>query len=261
MKVDPFRTDIGRRIFQHRYMQGPNDHWGALSRRVVEDVCGTRWGTEPFPLMSLEDRKRLQYYIEQMKFIPGGRYLYYAGRPLHFFNNCFLLKAEEDSREEWGNLLKRCSDALMSGGGIGIDHSIIRPSGRILQRTGGISSGPLPLMSSINEHGRNVMQGGSRRSAILQLLNWLHEDIYMFLHAKDWSDEIVALKAQDYTFPAPFDQSNISISWDTEFIEGYLCDNEIPDLWYESVEQMLRTGEPGHRYNFYENEHETLTNA
>lgn len=69
----------------------------------------------------------------------------------------------------------------MSGGGIGVDYSLLRPSGRTLSRTGGISSGPLPLMSSVNEIGRNVMQGGSRRSAIYASLNWQHEDIINFL--------------------------------------------------------------------------------
>ena len=33
--------------------------------------------------------------ITDLKFIPGGRYLYYAGRENKFFNNCYLLKAED----------------------------------------------------------------------------------------------------------------------------------------------------------------------
>jgi ribonucleoside-diphosphate reductase alpha chain len=57
-------------------------------------------GTPP-KLMSDYDRRQLAEYIKEMKFIPGGRYLYYAGRPAHFFNNCYLLRAEEDTREEW----------------------------------------------------------------------------------------------------------------------------------------------------------------
>ena len=35
-----------------------------------------------------------------MKLI-GGDILYYAGRPYKSYNNCFLLRAEEDTREEW----------------------------------------------------------------------------------------------------------------------------------------------------------------
>ena len=67
--------------------------------------------------------------VRELKFIPGGRYLYYAGRPNKFFNNCYLLKAEEDSREDWANLSWKSESCLMTGGGIGVDYSIYRPEG------------------------------------------------------------------------------------------------------------------------------------
>ena len=92
--------------------------------------------------------------------MPGGRYIYYAGRPAHYFNNCFMLKAEEDTREEWASLAKRATSCLMVGGGIGVDYSIIRPEGRPIRRTGGVASGSISLMTMLNEIGRNVMQGG-----------------------------------------------------------------------------------------------------
>lgn len=254
-----FKTLFAESIFRAKYANGPDDTWPKLCRRLVEDVCGTRWGTES-PLMSKDDRDQLTQYIIEMAFIPGGRYLYYAGRPLHFYNNCFALKAEEDTREEWGNLIHRVSDCLMSGGGIGVDYSVIRPRGRTLMRTGGTASGPIPLMYSINEYGRNVQQGGSRRSAILATLNWQHGDIQEFIYSKNWNDEIQRLKANDFNFPAPLDMTNISINWDTEFAEEYSID-ALPKLWYESIKQMCKTGEPGHCYNFWENEKETLRNA
>ena len=135
-----------------------DDTWDALAERLVEDVCGTRWGKDR-ALMSDSDRSTLVDYIKEMKFLPGGRYLYYAGRMNSFFNNCFLLRGEEDTREEWGSLLKRASDCLMTGGGIGVDYSRFRAAGKPLSRTGGISSGPIPLMQSINEHGREKKIG------------------------------------------------------------------------------------------------------
>ena len=256
MNTFKWKTPFAERIFRNKYACDPDDSWPILARRLVEDVCGTRWGTQ-HPMLSKDDLAQLEQYIREMKFVPGGRYLYYAGRPLHFYNNCFCLKAEEDTREEWGSLLKRSSDCLMSGGGIGVDYSILRPSGRRLQRTGGVSSGPIPLMHSVNEVGRNVMQGGSRRSAIFASLNWQHEDIEAFLNAKDWSDKIKQLKAEDFNFPAPLDMTNMSIGWDTDFIRQ----GEPNELWYKSITQMCRTGEPGHCYNFYGNEKDTLRNA
>jgi len=251
-----WKTPFAETIFQNKYAQGNNDTWPKLCKRLIDDVCGTRKNTLP-ELMTKEDRKQLLQYMIEMKFIPGGRYLYYAGRPLHFYNNCFCLKAEEDTREEWGNLIHRVSDCLMSGGGIGVDYSLLRPKGAALKRTGGTASGPLPLMNSVNEYGRNVMQGGSRRSAMLASLNWQHGDIQDFLTAKNWSTTIRRLKGEDFNFPAPLDMTNISINWDTDFIKR----KTLPSIWYDSIKQMCHTGEPGHAYNFGENENDTLRNA
>jgi len=255
MKSNRFKTDIARNVFKNKYAQGPNDTWDALCDRLVEDVCGTRWGTER-PLMSDGDRKQLAQYMKEFKFVAGGRYLYYAGRAAKFYNNCYLLRAEEDSREEWSNVTWRAMSCLMTGGGIGIDYSRLRASGKPLTRTGGTASGPIPLMYAINEIGRNVMQGGSRRSAIYASLNWQHEDIPIFLGAKNWSSEVKALKATDFNFPAPLDMTNISVNYDDAW--GFDPNNPV---FLQNVRQAMETGEPGFSFNFGTKQNETLRNA
>jgi len=182
--MSEFKNSFAESIFYHKYAQGNADSWHNLAIRLVEDVCG---GMQKgiHPLLSKDEREQLIEYIRTMKFIPGGRYLYYAGREAHFFNNCYLLRAEQDTREEWGELMQRATSALMSGGGIGIDYSRLRGAGRVLSRTGGRASGPIPLMQAINEIGRNVMQGGSRRSAMYASLNWQHDDV---MHPDDECD-------------------------------------------------------------------------
>ena len=258
MQINRFKTSFAERIFKQKYAQGPNDTWDALSERLVEDVCGSRWGKER-PLMSDEDRQELVEHIKCMRFIPGGRYLYYAGRPNHYYNNCFLLRGEEDTREEWGELVKRATNCLMTGGGIGVDYSRFRASGKPLSRTGGISSGPLPLANAINEIGRSVMQGGSRRSAIYASLNWLHEDIPLFMKIKNWSDQIKQIKAEDFNFPATLDMTNISINYDNKW--KYNADRANLHTFVENCRQAMMTGEPGFSFNFDEKENETLRNA
>lgn len=255
-----FKTALAEDIFYRKYAQGgDSDSWPLLAERLVEDVCGTRWGTE-HALMSKEDRSQLQQYITDMKFIPGGRYLYYAGKTAKYFNNCFCLKAEEDTREEWAALTQRAVSCLMTGGGIGVDYSVLRPSGKRLSRTGGVSSGPIPLMKIMNEVGRNVMQGGSRRSAIWAGLNWQHDDIEEFLYVKDRDPLQEQILAQDINFPMDLDMTNISITWDDDFLRE--CkDGYVPSLWYDSIKQMCKTGEPGHAYNFGPAKNETLRNA
>jgi ribonucleoside-diphosphate reductase alpha chain len=267
MEHSRFKTPLAESIFKHKYALSEADNWDNLAIRVVEDVCGTRNGTERM-LMSAEDRKQLIQYIAEMKFIPGGRYLYYAGRPYKAYNNCYLLKCEEDTREEWSSVTHRAMSCLMTGGGIGIDYSILRPSGRLLSRTGGKASGPIPLMHTINEVGRNVMQGGSRRSAIYASLHWKHEDAPIFMHAKDWHGmkagsgdlSLWDLKQQDFNFPAPLDMTNISFNYDDEFLRT-LTNGSLPDMFVENVRQAMSTGEPGFSFNFGAKENETLRNA
>ena len=263
MEVARFKNSFGETIFRQKYAQGPGDTWDALTERMVDAVCGTVGGTSS-ALMSSDDRHQLSQYIKEMKFIPGGRYLYYAGRPFKAWNNCFLLRAEEDTREEWSNVTWRAMSCLMTGGGIGIDYSRLRPSGRALARTGGKASGPLPLMFAINEIGRNVMQGGSRRSAIYASLDGKHEDIPLFLKAKNWQDQYVGstgsslkdIKQDDFNFPAPLDMTNISVNYDDT--SGELTKNSV---FLENCRQAMMTGEPGFSFNFGDKINETLRNA
>ena len=262
MVKERFKTSFARDIFYGKYAQGPNDSWDNLVERLIEDVCGTRWGQQP-ALMSASDRADLGELIKEFKFVPGGRYLYYAGRTAKFYNNCYLLRAEEDTREEWANVTWRAMSCLMTGGGIGIDYSRLRAAGRALSRTGGTSSGPIPLMYSINEIGRNVMQGGSRRSAIYASLNWQHEDVPTYLRTKNWEDQVWTgrktngwLKKQNFNFPAPLDMTNISLNWDDAW--NFNPENEV---FLENCLQAMKTGEPGFSFNFGDKQNETLRNA
>ena len=263
-----FRSKFSEDIFNLKYSHTGCDTWEQLSRVLVEDVCGNlRQGEEA--LMRKEERKQLRAYITDLKFVPGGRYLYYAGRDKRFYNNCFLLGAEEDTREDWANLSWKAESCLMTGGGIGIDYSTYRESGRSLGGSGGLASGPIPKMQMINSIGANVMQGGSRRSAMYASLNWKHNDIPSFLTAKDWDTMPVGttgftfkqIKEQDFNFRAPLDMTNISVNYDTDWLVNYWNTGDVGEVFLSNVKQALRSAEPGFSFNFMENENETLRNA
>ena len=254
-----FRTSIGENVYNQKYSHDGKYTWPQLAKQLVSEVCSS--------YMAPDEVADLTQMVVDMKFLPGGRYLYYAGRDLKAYNNCYLLKGEEDTREEWGNLLKRASDCLMTGGGIGIDYSVFRPKGAYLGRTGGQASGPLPLMHSINEVGRNVMQGGSRRSAIYASLNWKHLDASAFLHMKDWHTMPVGkegytiwnAKQDDFNFAAPLDMTNVSLNYDDAWL--FKKDREKDPTFLDNCLQSMKTGEPGFSFNFGTKEKETLRNA
>ena len=257
--MSEFRNSFGENIFNHKYANHDGQSWSEKCELIGHDVTEN--------LMGAEDRKQLVQNMKDFKFLPGGRYIYYAGQQASFYNNCYLLKGEEDTREEWGQLLKRSSDCLMSGGGIGVDYSVFRPSGAPLGRTGGTASGPLPLMCSINEVGRNVMQGGSRRSAIYASLNWQHKDAWEFLRMKNWGDQPVAdgvsyadVKRFDFNGHAPLDMTNISLNYDNKFLD-HISNGHLPQIFIDNCIQALSTGEPGFSFNFGDKEDETLRNA
>lgn len=179
--------------------------------------------------------------------------------------NCFLLRAD-DSREGWSELLHKSSMSLMTGGGIGTVYSDIRAEGKLIRKTGGTATGPVALMQMVNECGRHIMQGGSRRSAIWAGLHWNHQDIFKFIHIKDWSSEIKTLKEKDFNFPAPLDGTNISVILDDLFFKAFQDEKHIlhshaQSVYWETVLQMLKTAEPGFSIDVGENAGENLRNA
>ena len=259
-----FRTNLGETVFKQKYASNPYETWADRAHTVVNYVCGDVDGDKN-NLMSKGDRDQLTQYISEFKFMPGGRYLWYSGRDARFFNNCYLLRLEDDSREEWAGVTQRAMSCLMTGGGIGVDVSICRPSGRQLRRTGGVASGPIPLLYTLNEVGRNVMQGGSRRSALYGSMNWQHEDAKTLLHAKNWHDmflgnqqeyTVADMKKLDFNYAAPLDMMNISLNYDDAWLNG-----NGDDVFTENCRQALMTGEPGFSFNFGEKQNETLRNA
>jgi ribonucleoside-diphosphate reductase alpha chain len=121
-------------------------------------------------------------------------------------------------------------------------------------------------MQMINEAGRGIMQGGSRRSAIWAGLSWKHPDIHKFIGMKNWIQEVRDLKLRDFNFPATLDGTNISVQLDDEFFEAYHDDKHVlhsqaQQVYWATVRQMLKTAEPGFSIDVGKNKGETLRNA
>ena len=245
-KFDVFSNKFAQDIFIQKYSLNGQETWSDTAKRVVDSVCGQ--------LLSPEDKETVYKAILERKFIPGGRYLYSAGRPFHQVNNCFLFRAD-DSREGWAELMYKVTSALMTGGGIGIDYSALRPEGALVKRTGGFSTGPIALMNMVNEAGRNIMQGGQRRSAIYASLNWRHADVFKFLKLKDHSPELKAQKEKDFNFVLPMELTNISVNYDTEFFiaiedEKHPLHLHAKTVYELNCRQAFSTAEPGFSFNF-----------
>lgn len=254
--TDVFSTQFALDIFKQKYSMDGLESWDETCRRVVKSVCGQ--------LLSVEDQEEIYKIMVERKFIPGGRYLYSSGRPFHQVNNCFLFRVH-DSREGWADAMDKSTAALMTGGGIGFDYSLLREEGAKISKTGGFSTGPLALMNMVNESGRYIMQGGQRRSAIWAGLNWKHPDIKKFIDIKNWSDDVKSIKEKDFNFPVPMELTNISVIYDTEFfmaMEDKKNANHklAKEVWESNCLQAFSTAEPGMSFNFRK-DNESLRNA
>src|SRR5271170_948893 len=211
--MSKFASDILRQKYSHLNKEGETENWDNIAYRVSKQVLKAVHA----PASQIEATRKL---ISERKFMPGGRYLAATGRLFHQVNNCFLFRGE-DSREGWADLMHKATLSLMTGGGIGCDYSDIRGEGKLIRKTGGFSTGPIALMQMVNESGRYIMQGGSRRSAIWAGLNWSHPDIQKFIRLKDWAPEVKAMKEKDFNFPAAMDMTNISVLLDDDFFTSY----------------------------------------
>jgi ribonucleoside-diphosphate reductase alpha chain len=253
---DVFGSKFAQNIFLQKYSMNGQETWKDTCKRVIDSVT--------MQYLPSDLKEEIFQAMLTRKFIPGGRYLYSAGREFHQVNNCFLFKAE-DSREGWSEAMQKATQSLMTGGGIGFDYSLLREEGALIRRTGGVSTGPIALMQMVNEAGRFIMQGGNRRSAIWSGLQWDHPDVFKFMHLKDYNDTIKALKEADYTFPVPMEGTNISVIYNTEFFIA-IENKQHPKhklawkVWEDNCKQAFSTAEPGMSFNFCKDS-ESLRNA
>ena len=132
------------------------------------------------------------------KFVPGGRILAGAGAENEkTFYNCYVIPVEarrdenrpklypgSDSREAIFDTIKTMVDIMSRGGGVGINWSVLRPSGGYLTRISGTSSGPVGWMDVASAAVGEVIQGGSRRGAAMFMLDDWHPDVLNFINAK-----------------------------------------------------------------------------
>src|SRR5438034_10315177 len=91
----PAEVSLGQfaeRIFKRTYAYSAQEEWAGCTARVAKFVANGDTILE----------RRFYNAILSRKFLPGGRYLYAAGREMPQTNNCRLMKPEE-SRDSWGH--------------------------------------------------------------------------------------------------------------------------------------------------------------
>lgn len=231
---------FSKEIFEQRYAL-PNENWHDFATRVSNYVA-----TAENDVKKKLYEDKFKEIILSNKFIPGGRICYGAGRTGYLLN-CFVGNDSMDSREGWAKTAYDMIMISMSGGGLGLDFSDVRPNGSPIGNNGGTCPGPVALMEMVNAIGHPIRAGGGRRVALMFSLDLDHPDIEEFLSYKLNKGKL--------------DLANVSVRCKetTKFIEAVKKDDDwtlkykgkvfktikAKKLWKTIVENAWKCAEPG----------------
>lgn len=185
--------------------------------------------------------KEFNWILEDWKFVPAGRILTGAGtdQNLTYFN-CYVIPSPKDSRGGIITSLGQMTEIMSRGGGVGMNLSSLRPKHAYVKGVNGRSSGSVSWGALFSFVTGLIEQGGSRRGALMLILNIWHPDILDFISSKREMDKIV--------------NANISVGITDDFMDAvkhdrewktYFPDTSDPtfnDSWDGDMEKWLREG-------------------
>jgi ribonucleoside-diphosphate reductase alpha chain len=121
--------------------------------------------------------------MNEGKALPSTPILMNSGTELGFLSACNVLPVEDDLGEIF-DAIKVAGMLQKMGGGVGFNFSKLRPTGDIISKTGGTSSGVVSFLQGFDACSKMVKQGGKRRGANMGLLAMWHPDILQWVNAK-----------------------------------------------------------------------------
>lgn len=233
---------FSKEIFRQRYAFTENENWEEACYRVASQMAKAET-----PEKYTKYQNKFFHELLSNRFCPGGRIWYNSGRNKPQLLNCFVLRADLDSKEGWGELSKEMIITSMTGGGCGIDFSDVRPNGAEIKGQKGEAPGPVELMKLINGNGAPVKAGGARRVALMFSLDLTHPDIEQFLDEKlklgqlDKANVSVRIKDMDEFINAIKNDEDLELSWKGKYHKKV----KAKKLWNKIVKNAWESAEPG----------------
>ncbi len=239
---------IRQKVFQDRYA------WKNKSGESVEEHPEQMWARVAKALAAVEApgkqsewETRFYQAMEDFKFVPAGRILAGAGTGHKVtFYNCFVLPSPEDSRGGIMDNLKDMVEIMSRAGGVGINLSSLRPRGSYIKTVNGTSSGPIPWgeLYSVATH-QVIQQGGSRRGALMLMLDDDHPDIEEFITVKKDQGRLLGANLSVCISDGFMKAVKADGDWELKWKGEVYRTVKAQELWQKICESAWASAEPG----------------
>lgn len=247
---------LARTVFEDRYAlkdengqrieDTPEQMWKRVSQAIAE--------SEKTPELQKDWAEKFYRLLENFDFVPGGRINAGAGSgvPLTFYN-CFVIPSPADSRSGIMESVTTMMEIMSRGGGVGVNLSSIRPRGTYVQGVNGTASGAVSFGALYSFVTGLIIQGGSRRGALMLMLNDDHPDIQEFITIKRTMGQVtnanLSVCISDPFMEAVKQDADWDLKWDDKVVRTI----KARELWNLICESAWAAGEPGlmfkDRYN------------
>jgi ribonucleoside-diphosphate reductase alpha chain len=241
-------TGLSKKVFDDRYAlksasgeqleQTPDQMWD----RVASAIAAVESTPQKREHWSGEFRKALSSF----QFVPGGRILSGAGTgvPVTFYN-CFVIPSPSDSREGILDSVKLMVEIMSRSGGVGVNLSSLRPRGAYVKGVNGTASGAVSFGGLYSYATGLIIQGGSRRGALMLMLDDDHPDIEEFITVKRTMGLItnanLSVCISDRFMEAVREDSDWDLQWEGKVFKTIRA----RELWDLICESAWTSGEPG----------------
>lgn len=190
-----------------------------------------------------EWEEKFRHALNDWKLVPAGRIAAGAGTndQLTLFN-CYVIPSPKDSRGGIMDTLTQMTEIMSRGGGVGINLSSLRPRRGVVKGVNGSSSGSVSWGGLFSYTTGLIEQGGSRRGALMLMLNDWHPDIMEFITIKQKRNLITNANlsigiSNDF-------MTAVKEDLDWEFIFPDTTDPEYDEIWDGNMKNWKELGKP-----------------
>ncbi|MEK4349958.1 adenosylcobalamin-dependent ribonucleoside-diphosphate reductase [Paenibacillus sp. FSL R5-0475] len=211
----------------------PEEMWDRLSTAMAS--------VEKTPELQVEWAGKFRSILDDWKLVPGGRIAAGAGasEELTLFN-CYVIPSPKDSRGGIMQTLAEMTEIMARGGGVGINLSSLRPRRAIVRGVNGSSSGSVSWGGLFSYTTGLIEQGGSRRGALMLMINDWHPDVEDFITVKQTMGQVTNANLSVCVSNSFMKAVKENLDWDLVFPDT--TDPEYNDLWDGDLDKWKAAG-------------------